>query len=86
MDEIYGLFHDSVVSLSEADKKLKESWIDEVGKTYYEMNENIYVYCKRINALHLSSIKTYEMVKNNYDEDEINDDVNKLIYMANEVL
>ena len=86
MDDIYGLFHEDVGKLSIEDKKMKESWIDEVGKTYHEMNDNIYEYCKLINGNYVSTVKHFEMIKNNYDEDEINSETNRLVYLANEVL
>ena len=86
MDEIYGLFHETVVKMSECDETLKNSWVDDVGKTYYEMNDNIYEYCKKVNVRFLDSEKMINLVKNNVNLDEINDEVNKLIYLANEVL
>ena len=86
MDEYLGKYDKSIISIQKMNDVLKESWADNVGVSYYVINDNIISYCKK-NVVNIAETeKILTMINKNYDKESIEDDVNKLILKANEVL
>jgi len=74
----YGEFTDSVNSLDSSLVQVRSVWVDQTAVSYDGINENMKAYVSQITGYLENSVKAHNLVKNNYRESEIDDELNQL--------
>ena len=85
MSEQYGEFLESALKLDGALAEVRVVWTDQTAMTFDKLNENMECFFKKIIKAKEEAIATIRVLKNNYDEDEVDDSIHKLSMDSNMV-
>jgi len=85
MSEQYGEFLESALKLDGALAEVRVVWTDQTAMTFDKLNENMEYFFKKIIKAKEEAIATMRVLKNNYDEDEVDDSIHKLNMDSNMV-
>lgn len=78
MTKQYGEFIRSIISLDNAQERVRTVWRDEVAKSYDNLNDNVKMCTQKIWELFCDSSGGVEAVKKNYNPDTLDKEIARL--------
>lgn len=76
--EKFGEFTENIVSLEDSMETVMSVWNDQTALTYIALNENVKQFAMQITLHHENIVDGYNMLKANYKESEIENELNIL--------
>ena len=78
MSQQYGQFAKSIMQLDAAQERVRATWCDDTARSYEPLNNNVKLCAQKIWAFHCDSQSGVELVKKNYNSDEIEKEIARL--------